>query len=158
MKRIFLIIAILFVFIASQSFATDSCTHRKTKNGSYAVYVWTWQTDDGTFNLSDSNNSIAIWGVILAVHFDPGASQQPDSDHNIYLYDSRYNFDWLFGAGVSLDGTSRTASANYQTPLTADSMYPVLYGVKLRPYCSGVGTGTVNGTIYLLVKEERDVP
>jgi len=151
MKRIFVIIAMLFVFIASPSFATDSCTHWNTKNGSYALYVWEWQTDDGTFNLLAANNSRAIWGVILAVHFDPGASQQPDSDHNIYLYDSRYNFDWLFGEGATLDGTDATDSANIDVPVTDSGGYPVLFGEQLTPYASGMGT-TYNNCFYLYLR------
>jgi hypothetical protein len=150
MKKLIWVIA--FIFFASYAYA-DSAIYNKRGQGGLEVHVWQWTSTDGTFDLNDNtSNSEQIWGAIIGVHFDPGAANQPDADHTIYLYDSRFNFDWLFAKGANLDGTSRTASANVRTPVTTDSSYPVLYGVKLRPYVTGPGAGTRSGTIYLIVR------
>lgn len=148
--------ALTFLFVASYAWA-DTCTYNKKnapEGSKEEVHTWAWVSTDGTFDLNDStSNSKGIWGMIIGVHFDPGPSNAPDSDYTIYLYDKRMNFDWAFGTGANLDGTSRTAAANVRTPLTNDSSFPVLYGNQLRPYVTGPGAGTRQGTIYLTIKK-----
>jgi hypothetical protein len=154
MKKI-IIYTLAFCLVAFFAWA-DSATYNKKnapQNGKLEVHKWAWVSTDGTFDLDDAtSNSKPIWGAIVGVHFDPGPTNAPDSDYTVYLYDDRVNFDWAFGKGANLDGTTRTASTNIRTPLTADDSYPIVYGVRLRPYVTGPGAGTRQGTIYLTIK------
>lgn len=146
---------ILFILFLSFPAYADTGSCKVIPVGNHTIYMFEWETTDGTFDKPSTEAtglSPPIWGYITGVQFDPGSANYPDSSHNIYLYHKDFNFDYFFALGVGLDGTTRTSTNNYRTPLTQDDGYPALYGVQVGLYVSGPGSGTRNGTVYVVVR------
>ena len=135
MKKIIVLLIILF---ASTVYAADSCTYKKggTVNG---ITLHTWILDDnsgapdGTCSCS-AYPSRAIWGWIVGFKVVPNTSNPPDSSYDVELRDSVNAFDFFFGEGNLLDGTSVTDSGNVDVPVTDAGAYPFLFGEQVYPH------------------------
>jgi len=154
MKKLIILIILLF---ASTVYAADSCTYKMggLVNG---IREHRWVLDDnggaadGTCSCSSALSN-AIFGWIIAFKVVPNSSNPPDADYNLELRNQIDNFDYFYDECASLNGTSVTASANRDIPLTDAGGYPYLFGERVYPYASGMGSTRNQLTVYIYVKE-----
>ena len=153
MKKFIVILILLF---AGTVYAADSCTYKMggIQNG---IREHRWVLDDNggapdCIVTCSSALSNTIFGWIIAFKVTPG-SNPPDSSYNLELRNQIDNFDYFYDETAALDGTDVTSSANRDIPLTDAGGYPFLFGERVYPYASGMGSTRNQITVYIYVKE-----
>ena len=155
MKKIIVILILLF---ASNVYAqVDTCTYKMggLVNG---IREHRWKIHDdssqtpGTATCSSALSN-AIFGWIIAFKVIPSTGSPPASSYNLELRNQIDNFDYFYDECATLDGTSVTSSANRDIPLTDTGGYPFLFGERVYPYASDMGSTNNDLTVYIYVKE-----
>lgn len=153
MKKLIILLIILF----SSTVYADTCTYKMLgiQNGVRA-HMWVLDDNSGspdgiaTCSASPSN---PMWGWIIGFKVIPNTSNPPDSSYDVELRDTVNAFDYLFGEGNLLDGTSVTGSGNVDVPVTDAGAYPYLFGEQVYPYAHDMGSTRNQLTVYVYVKE-----
>ena len=154
MKKLIILLILLF---ASTAYAADSCTYKKGGMVK-GVRQYTWVLDDNSgapdgITTCSSVPSAPLWGWIVGFKVVPTAANPPDSSYDVELRDTVNAFDFFFGEGNLLDGTSVTGSGNVDVPVTDAGAYPYLFGEQVYPQAHDMGATRNQLTVYIYVKE-----
>ena len=155
MKKFIILFILLF---ASTVYAqVDTCTYKMGGLiGGIREHRWTIHDDAsetaGTATCSSALSN-AIFGWIIAFKVVPSTGAPPDSSYNLELRNQSDNFDYFYDECATLDGTSVTSSANRDIPLTDAGGYPYLFGERVYPYASDMGSTDNDLIVYIYVKE-----
>jgi len=153
MKKFIVLIILLF----SSTVYADSCVYKPGGiQGGVREHRWILDDNsgaaDGVVNCSSALSN-AIFGWIVGFKIVPNTSNPPDSSYSVVLRNQSDNFDYFYGECSALDGTSVTSSANRDIPITDAGGYPYLFGERLYPYASAMGSTRNQLTVYIYVKE-----
>jgi hypothetical protein len=157
MKKFIVLLILLF---ATNAYAqVDTCTYKRggIVNG-IRQHIWVIHDDAsetaGTCNCAtEGATSDPLWGWIVGFKVVPTTTAPPDSSYDVELRDSVNAFDFFFGEGNLLDGTSVTSSANVDVPVTDAGAYPFLFGEQVYIHAHDMGSTDNDLTVYVYIKE-----